>query len=95
MYTLFEVFLKDMSVFKKIYLEVRKIKKGKTKTYSEIAKIVGTTPRVVGFALHKNPDPKNTPCHRVIFKDGSLSNSYAFGGRKAQEQKLRDEKALK
>jgi methylated-DNA-protein-cysteine methyltransferase-like protein len=84
-----------MSVFKKIYLEVRKIKKGKTKTYGEIAKIVGTTPRVVGFALHKNPDPENIPCHRVIFKDGSLSNSYAFGGRKAQEKKLRDEKALK
>jgi len=84
-----------MSVFTKIYLEVRKIKKGTTKTYGEIAKIVGTSPRVVGFALHKNPDPKNIPCHRVIFKDGSLSNSYAFGGGKAQEKKLRDEKALK
>ena len=84
-----------MNTFEKIYLEVKKIKKGKTKTYGYIAKKANTTPRVVGFALHKNPDPKNIPCHRVIFKDGSLSNSYAFGGRKVQEKKLREEKALK
>jgi len=60
-------------------------------TYGEIAKKVGTTPRVVGFALHKNPDPKNIPCHRVIFKDGSLSPGYAFGGEGAQREKLRQE----
>lgn len=84
-----------MNTFEKIYLEVKKIKKGETKTYGEIAKKVNTTPKIVGFALHKNPDPENIPCHRVVFKDGSLSNSYAFGGRKAQERKLKEEKALK
>ena len=60
--------------------EVRKIPKGKVATYGEIARKVGTTPPVVGFALHKNPDPKKIPCHRVIFKDGSLSPGYVFGG---------------
>ncbi len=84
-----------MNTFERIYLEVKKIKKGETKTYSEIAKRAKTTPRVVGFALHRNPDPINIPCHRVVFKDGSLSQSYAFGGRKAQERKLKEEKALK
>jgi len=84
-----------MNTFEKIYNEVKKIKKGTTKTYGYIAKKVKTTPRVVGFALHKNPDPENIPCHRVVFKDGSLSNSYAFGGKKVQERKLREEKALK
>jgi len=31
----------------------------------------------------------------VIFKDGSLSSGYAFGGKKEQEKKLKKEKALK
>lgn len=75
-------------VFERIYQEVKKIPKGKTATYGEIAKKAGMTPRVVGFALHKNPDPKNIPCHRVVFKDGSLSKGYAFGGIKEQKRKL-------
>lgn len=83
-----------MNIFEKIYQEVKKIPVGKTKTYSEIAKKVKTTPRVVGFALHKNKDPENIPCHRVVFKDGSLSSGYAFGGKKEQEERLRKEKAF-
>ncbi len=79
-------------VFKRIYEEVMKIPKGSTKSYGEIAKIVKTSPRIVGFALHKNPDPENIPCHRVVFKDGSCSSSYAFGGKEVQEQKLLEEK---
>lgn len=81
-------------IFEKIYEEVKKIPKGKVSTYGEIARKIGTTPRVVGFALHKNPDPKNIPCHRVVFKDGSLSKSYAFGGIKEQKKKLEEEKKL-
>jgi len=79
-------------VFEKIYQEVKKIPKGKTATYGEVAKRVGTTPRIVGFALHKNPDPEQIPCHRVIFKDGSLSKSYAFGGIEGQRKRLIEEK---
>lgn len=81
-------------IFEKIYAEVKKIPRGKTVTYGEIAQKAGTTPRVVGFALHQNPDPKNIPCHRVIFKNGSLSKGYAFGGRKEQKRKLGKEKKL-
>jgi len=80
------------NVFQKIYEEVKKIPAGTTKSYGEIAKKVKTTPKIVGFALHKNPDPKNIPCHRVVFKNGSCSSSYAFGGKKAQEEKLKLEK---
>jgi methylated-DNA-protein-cysteine methyltransferase-like protein len=83
-----------MSIFEKIYKEVKKIPVGETRSYSEIAKKVKTIPRVVGFALHKNKDPENIPCHRVVFKDGSLSSGYAFGGKKAQKEKLKKEKAL-
>ncbi|MFA6119165.1 MAG: MGMT family protein [Parachlamydiales bacterium] len=81
-----------MKIFEKIYQEVKKIPIGQTRTYGEIAKIVKTTPRVVGFALNKNKDPINIPCHRVVFKDGSASPGYAFGGKIVQEQKLKEEK---
>lgn len=79
------------NVFERIYNEVKKIPKGKVATYGEIAKRVGTTPRVVGFALHRNPDPKTIPCHRVVFKGGRLSPGYAFGGIEKQKKKLESE----
>lgn len=78
-------------IFDKIYKEVQKIPRGKTVTYGEIARRVNVTPRVVGFALHANPDPKNIPCHRVVFRDGSCSSGFAFGGKKAQEKMLKEE----
>lgn len=46
--------------------------------------------RTVGWALHANKDP-NTPCHRVVTKDGKLSESYAFGGSIEQYSKLQEE----
>jgi methylated-DNA-[protein]-cysteine S-methyltransferase len=55
-----------LSVFK----EVMKIPWGKTKTYREIAKILGTSPRAVGIALSKNPVLLIIPCHRVISEKG-------------------------
>lgn len=46
------------------------------------------TPRVVGQILHKNPNPKNIPCHRVVNKDGRAAVGYAFGGATVQKEKL-------
>ncbi len=78
-------------IFERIYEEVKKIPRGQTASYGEIARKVGTTPKVVGFALHCNPDPKTIPCHRVIFKDGRLAPGYLFGGPNVQRQKLEAE----
>lgn len=83
--------LPSKGIFKRIYEEVKRIPKGQTVSYGEIARKVGTTPRVVGFALHQNPDPKNIPCHRVIFKDGRLSPGYVFGGPDKQKARLLSE----
>jgi len=44
-------------IFEKIYVVA----------YGETAIKIRTTPRVVGFVLHKNPDPKNIFCHRIVF----------------------------
>lgn len=81
----------QMKIFDKIYSIVAKIPKGQVRTYDKVAKMAGTTARVVGFALHANKDPQNIPCHRVIKKDGTLAAGYAFGGKTAQKEKLEDE----
>lgn len=67
----------------RVYDVVRKIPKGKTMTYGEVAKAMGApgAARAVGNALNKNRDLKNIPCHRVIRSDGS-TGGYAFGAKK-------------
>ncbi len=56
----------------KVYEVVRKIPKGKTLTYMQVAKKAGNAKayRAVGNILNKNYD-KGIPCHRVVRSDGS------------------------
>lgn len=74
-------------IFKKIYRRVKQIPQGKVATYGMIAREVGTTPRVVGFALHANQD-RRLPCHRVVNREGRLAPGYVFGGLTSQKQRL-------
>jgi methylated-DNA-protein-cysteine methyltransferase-like protein len=77
-----------MKFFDQVYTVVKEIPVGKVMTYGQVAKAIGTKDaRRVGQALHANKDP-NVPCHRVIFADGSLAPSYAFGGAGEQRKKL-------
>ena len=82
-----------MKFNEKVYLEVKKIPKGKVCTYGDIALRIGSprASRQVGWALHKNPYFGIVPCHRVVFKDGSLTKSFVFGGDKAQRSMLESE----
>ncbi|MGB9175944.1 MAG: MGMT family protein [Methanoregula sp.] len=57
-------------VYPRIYREVRKIPYGRTVTYGGIAKLAGTSPRVVGQAMTRNAIPLVIPCHRVVAADG-------------------------
>ncbi len=47
---------------------------GVTRTYSEVARAVGSfrAARAVGAALSANPIPILIPCHRVVRSDGTL-----------------------
>lgn len=47
--------------------------------------------RAVGNALHKNPDPSEIPCHRVVNAKGELAGAFAFGGGDEQAKRLRAE----
>ncbi len=60
-------------LYQQIYQLTRQIPKGRVSTYGRIAKIVGTTPRVVGFAMAALPYGSDTPWHRVVNSQGKIS----------------------
>ena len=72
----------EQSVFERIYEVVKRIPKGKVASYGQIAQIAGNPKwaRVVGYALHVNPDPEHIPCYRVVTKEGRPSDAFVFGG---------------
>jgi O-6-methylguanine DNA methyltransferase len=78
---------------KRIYEAVKKIPKGCVATYSQVAEVAGDRKmaRAVGNALHKNPDPDNIPCFRVVNAKGELAGEFAFGGLGAQAKLLEAE----
>lgn len=75
---------------KRIYEAVKTIPKGKVATYGQVAEMAGDKKmaRAVGNALHKNPDPENIPCFRVVNSKGECSGSFAFGGLNEQAKRL-------
>ena len=75
---------------KRIYEAVKRIPKGRVATYGQVAEMAGDKKmaRAVGNALHKNPDPSEIPCHRVVNAKGELSGAFAFGGEREQEKRL-------
>lgn len=82
-----------MNAYERIYQVVRRIPKGKVATYGQIALLAGNPrwARVVGYALHVNPDPAHIPCFRVVNRLGALSDAFAFGGINQQYDLLRNE----
>ena len=85
-----------MSDFKqKVLAIVRKIPKGKTMTYKEVAKLAGNmnASRAVGNIMAKNFDP-SVPCHRVIKSDGTFGN-YNRGGTNKKIAILKKEGAIR
>ena len=83
----------EQSTFELIYDVVKRIPKGKVATYGQIASLAGNKrwSRVVGYALHVNPDPEHIPCHRVVNRLGEVSKAFAFGGENQQVRLLKEE----
>ena len=69
----------------KVYFLVKKIPKGQTLSYKQVAEKIGCPKawRAVGNTLNKNIDPK-IPCHRVICSNGKVG-----GYRKGKENKIK------
>ena len=65
---------------RKVWLYLKKIPRGKVKTYSDVAN-----------AIAKNPYAPRIPCHRVIRSDGSLGGYSGKGGVKTKKLLLKKE----
>ena len=68
--------MEQKNSYEKIYDIVKQIPRGTVATYGQVAALAGNKrwARVVGYALHVNPDPEGIPCYRVVNREGS------FGG---------------
>lgn len=61
------------SVFQqRVWQTISTIPCGKTLTYGELSRRVGSAPRAVGQACGANPFPILVPCHRVVASRGGL-----------------------
>ena len=83
----------QITTFNRIYDVVKQIPYGKVATYGQVAALAGSKrwARVVGYALHANPDPENIPCFRVVNRFGEVSKAFAFGGENRQIELLKAE----
>lgn len=66
--------LKGTDFQKKVWEALQKIPYGQTRSYGELAEIIGKpkASRAVGGANHRNPIMIFVPCHRVIGANGDL-----------------------
>ena len=89
----------DTRIFKgtkfqlKVWSYLKKIPKGKVKTYKEVAIGINRpkSARAVANACARNPYAPKIPCHRVIRTDGRLGGYSAKGGIKTKKKLLKRE----
>ena len=79
-----------------VWKEIKKIPKGQTKTYKDIAVALKKpkSSRAVANACGKNPLLIEIPCHRVIRSDGKLGGYSGKGGMTQKRKLLKEEGAL-
>ena len=79
-----------------VWNQIKKIPKGETRSYKEIAIAIGNPKafRAVANACGKNPKPIIVPCHRVIASDGSIGGYTGVGGRATKRRLLANEGVL-
>ena len=77
----------------RVWAYLRKIPRGRVKTYLQVAKAIGKplAVRAVANAIGKNPYASKIPCHRVIRSDGSLGGYSGKGGVKTKRFLLQKE----
>ena len=74
----------EKNTFERIYDVVKQIPEGRVASYGQVAALAGNKrwARVVGYALHVNPDPEGIPCY---------GQGFAFGGGNRQIELLKAE----
>lgn len=76
-----------------VWRELRKIARGKTRSYGEVARAIGKPKavRAVGGACGANPIPVLIPCHRVLAAHGKIGG---FGGGLDWKRKLLEREGI-
>jgi len=77
----------------KVWKYLKKIPKGKVKTYKQVAIAINKpkSARAVANACAKNPYAPKIPCHRVIKSDGELGGYSGPGGSITKKKLLKNE----
>ena len=65
---------------RRVWRVMRKIPRGETRTYGEVAKALDSAARAVGQACGENRLPIVIPCHRIIAAGGIGGFGHARGG---------------
>ncbi len=63
-----------------VWAKIAAIGPGRTRSYGEIARELGSAPRAVGQACGANPLPLVIPCHRVVAATGIGGFAHHGGG---------------
>mgnify|MGYP003430791819 FL=1 len=86
--------MKTKTFTEKVLDIVRKIPKGRTMTYKDVAKMAGSprASRAVGSIMKANYLP-DVPCHRVVMSSGN-PGEYNRGGVNAKIELLKSEVAI-
>lgn len=66
----------------RVWQALRRIAPGQTRTYGDLARELGTSPRALGGACRANPCPIVFPCHRVVAVGGLGGFAGDTSGRK-------------
>ncbi len=87
--------MQKISFRERVLQIVKKIPRGKTMTYKQVAVKAGSpgAARAVGTIMKGNFDPK-VPCHRVLRSDGKMGK-YNRGGPTAKRRILTAERVFK
>jgi methylated-DNA-[protein]-cysteine S-methyltransferase len=65
---------------RKVWQAMQRIPRGKTRTYGDVAKSLGSAARAVGQACGENRLPIVIPCHRIIAASGIGGFGHSRGG---------------
>ena len=76
-----------------VWNEIEKIPYGETRSYKDIAVLIGKpkSARAVANSCAKNPTPIKRPCHRVICSNGQLGGYSGPGGIETKKKLLEQE----
>jgi methylated-DNA-[protein]-cysteine S-methyltransferase len=78
----------------RVWSAMQLIPYGKTRSYGDLASVIGSAPRPVGRACGRNPIPIVIPCHRVLAR-GGLGGYSGSGGLVTKQRLLAIEGALR